>query len=66
MTNIYDEIVHMYKDHPDYAEMGIFAGYGEHDESDHLPRCDCGRLFEICNYPNCQCATHTPNMRTDR
>lgn len=22
-------------------------------EPDHLPRCDCGSLFEICNYPNC-------------
>jgi hypothetical protein len=23
-----------YEDHPDYAEMGIFAGYGEFEEQD--------------------------------
>lgn len=31
----YDDIVAMYKDHPEYAEMGIFAGYGEFDEPTH-------------------------------
>ena len=23
---------------------------------DHEPRCCCGSLFEICDYPNCPCA----------
>lgn len=22
-------------------------------DDDHLPRCDCGHLFEICSKPNC-------------
>lgn len=25
----------------------------EKEEPDHLPRCDCGHLFEICSHPNC-------------
>lgn len=26
----------------------------------HSPRCDCGSLFEICRYPNCECGGDAP------
>ena len=25
----------------------------DHSAPGHLPRCDCGHLFEICDHPNC-------------
>ena len=30
--------------------------------NDGLPRCDCGWLFEICDYPRCPCAPATRDM----
>lgn len=28
---------------------------------DNEPRCDCGSLFEICNYPNCPLGDSHPD-----
>lgn len=28
---VYDEVIQIMKDHPEYSELGIFAGYGEFD-----------------------------------
>jgi hypothetical protein len=38
----------------DYLAVGraLAADMARLDQ-DHLPRCDCGHLFEICNSPNC-------------
>jgi len=33
-------------------------------KTDHEPRCDCGWLFEICDYPTCPCARVTDDPIT--
>jgi hypothetical protein len=43
------------QDHDDSILMADIIDGLDHAEPDHLPRCDCGWLFEICDYPNCPC-----------
>lgn len=44
-----------HEEHPDYAAMGIFAGYGEGDPKPHFVASECGNYpctERFCPYPH--------------